>query len=158
MPRDGEAVHSLLQASYPVLMAPAYDENVLAPALELMTKANVSLLASGTYYVAEARGGLVVGCGGWTFERPGTAVVEAKLGHLRHFGTHPAWLYRGVGRAIYGVCESNARSAGVATFECYSSLNAEVFYQALGFESVRRIDLQLAQGVILPSVLMRREI
>jgi N-acetylglutamate synthase-like GNAT family acetyltransferase len=157
-PDDAVAVQALLQASYPVLMASAYDKAILDPALELMTKANRSLLASGTYYVAEARGGLVVGCGGWTRERPGSGELEAKLGHIRHFATHPAWTNRGIGRAIYQLCEAGARSAGVATFECHASLNGEGFYAALGFESVRRIDIEFAPHVALPCVLMRRQI
>lgn len=157
-PSDAAAVESLLQASYPVIMASAYDKALLAPALELMTKANVSLLASGSFYVAQAPGGLVAGCGGWTRERPGTCTVEPKLGHIRHFATRPDWTHRGIGRSIYHLCETGARSAGVTTFECYSSLNAEAFYSALGFERVRTINIELGDGVALPSVLMRRRI
>ena len=68
---DAAAVDRLLQASYPELMAPSYDEESLAPALKLMTKANSSLLVSGTYYVAELSTGLLVGCGGWTLGTTG---------------------------------------------------------------------------------------
>ncbi|MCK7580884.1 MAG: hypothetical protein MZV65_38240 [Chromatiales bacterium] len=62
-PKDSSAVEEVLKASYPAQMAIAYDQAVLVPVLKLITKANVSLLASGTYYVAEARGGAVIGCG-----------------------------------------------------------------------------------------------
>jgi predicted N-acetyltransferase YhbS len=157
-PEDAAAVDGLLQASYPKLMASAYAEESLAPALKLMTRSNPSLLGSGTYYVAERQTGLVVSCGGWTLERPGTRTVEPHLGHIRHFATHPGWTKRGVGRDIYRLCESAARSAGVIAFECYSSLNAEKFYSALGFENIREIDLELQPGVLLRAVLMRREL
>jgi hypothetical protein len=73
---DAAGVDALLQASYPKLMASAYDAVLLAPALELMTKANISLLTSGTYYVAESPGGLVIGCGGWSLARPGSRTFE----------------------------------------------------------------------------------
>jgi N-acetylglutamate synthase-like GNAT family acetyltransferase len=139
-------------------MASSYDEESLAPALKLMTRSNPALLGSGTYYVAELPTGLVVGCGGWTLERPGTGTVEPHLGHIRHFARHPGWTKRGVGRAIYRLCEGAARSAGVIGFECYSSLNAEQFYTALGFENIREIDLELQPGVLLRAVLMRREL
>ena len=155
---DAERVGALLEASYPPLMATAYDERALAPALKLMTKANPSLLISGTYYVAESSDNFVVGCGGWTLERPGTAVTEAGLAHIRHFATDPAWTRRGVGRAIYDRCETAARLVGVHTFECYSSLNAEAFYSALGFRRVRELSLELKSDVVLPVVLMSREI
>lgn len=157
-PDDVAAVEALLEASYPALMRPAYEEAVLAPALKLVTKANPSLLASGTYYVAEAERGLVVGCGGWTLERPGTGTVEPNLAHIRHFGTHPAWTKRGIGRAIYRLCESGARAAGATTLECYSTLNGEAFYAALGFESIGPIEVELVPDVMLPGILMRRRI
>ncbi len=152
---DVKGVGALLQASYPILMESAYDEVLLAPALKLMTRPNPALLASGTFYLAEARDGLVVGCGGWTLERPGGDVVEAGLAHIRHFGTHPNWTHRGIGRAIYRLCEANAQSAGITSFECDASLNAEGFYSALGFESIRRMDCALSSSVALPGVLMR---
>jgi len=155
---DAAAVDRLLQVSYPKLMASSYDKELLAPALKLMTKANASLLGSGTYYVAELPTGLVVGCGGWTLERPGTGTVGPHVGHVRHFATHPDWTRRGVGRAIYHLCESAARSAGVIALECYSSLNAEKFYSALGFEHIREIDIELKPSVVLRAMLMRREL
>ena len=68
--------------------------------------------------------------------------IEAMLGHIRHFGTHPDWTNRGIGRAIYRLCEADARSAGITSFECYSTFNAESFYSVLGFESIRSIDVE----------------
>jgi len=155
---DVASVDPLLQRSYPELMGLAYEESVIAPALKLLTRAQPSLLASGRYYVAESRSGLVVGCGGWSLERPGTNTVELDMAHIRHFATHPEWTQRGIGRAIFHLCETAARSAGVHILECYSSLNAEGFYAALGFESVRRIQIDLGRNVVLPAILMRRTI
>ena len=157
-PGDAAGVSALLGTAYPVLMEPVYDKALLAPALELMSRANPALLASGQYYVAQTPDGPVVGCGGWTMQRPGDGAVEPGLGHIRHFATHPDWTNRGIGRAIYRRCETDARSMGITRFECYSSLNAEGFYAALGFESVRRIELALGPDVGLPAVLMRRGI
>jgi N-acetylglutamate synthase-like GNAT family acetyltransferase len=157
-PEDAERVAKLLEASYPPLMAGAYDEGTLAPALKLMTRANPSLLASGTYYLAESFGHRVVGCGGWTLERPGTAVREPGLAHIRHFATDAAWTRRGVGRALYDRCEADARLVGVRAFECYSSLNAEAFYAALGFRRVRAFSIEFGPNVSLPAVLMSRKI
>ena len=155
---DAASVTALLQASYPKLMQSAYDTNVLAPALELMTKAQTTLLVSGTYYVAESQKGQMVGCGGWTRERPGDGIVKEGVGHIRHFGTHPEWTKCGIGRAIYSRCETDGRNAGLTRFECYSSLNAESFYSAIGFEHVRRVDIEMVSNVVLPSVFMQRRI
>ena len=148
----------MLAASYGTLMRPDYNPAVLAAALPAITKASPVLLASETYFVAEAKLGLLVGCGGWTRERPGKGDVAEGLGHIRHFGTHPDWIGRAVGRSIYAACERQARAAGVTRFECYSSLNAKWFYAALGFETVRRIEIELGPGLTLPSILMTRSL
>lgn len=157
-PADGRAVGALLRASYPVLMRAGYDEAVLKGALPLMTRANPTLLSSGTYYVAETGSGLMVGCGGWTRERPGTGEVLPQLGHIRHFATHPDWIGRGIGRAIHDRCEEAARSAGVTRFECYASRNAAGFYAALGFSALREIAVPMGPDLAFPSVLMARTI
>ncbi len=154
-PKDAAAVEEVLKASYPALMAVAYDEAVLTPVLKLITKANISLLASGTYYVAEAGDGLVIGCGGWTIEKPPSADdVGSGVGHLRHFGTSPAWTRSGIGRAIFRQCESNAKFANVKELEVCSSLNAEQFYAALGFEKIKIISVAIGPNQF-PSILMR---
>ena len=152
---DDARVSELLKASYPVLMASSYCEAVLAGALPLMTRANAMLLSAGTYYLAVSDNGSFVGCGGWTRERPGSGEVAPVLAHIRHFATHPDWIGRGIGRAIYVKCECEARSGGVQRFECYSSLNAEGFYATLGFHPIRQIALPMGQ-VELPSILMER--
>ena len=159
-PGDEAAVSAMLGASYGTLMQRHYDKAALAAALPAITKASPTLLASGTYFVAEAgtESKLLVGCGGWTHERPGTGELVEGLGHIRHFGVHPNWIGRALGRSIYAACERQARAAGVTRFECYSSLNAEGFYAALGFVVSGRMEIELGPGLTLPSVLMKRSI
>ena len=157
-PQDAEGVSAVLEQSYPILMKSSYDDSVLASALKYMTKANPTLLGSGSYFVAESEEGCVVGCGGWTVARPGDGKVQSQVGHVRHFGTHPNWTRRGIGKAIYRACEVSARAAGITRLECYSSLNAEMFYSALGFDRLRRIDIEIGDRVSFPGILMRRAI
>jgi len=157
-PQDQVAVGVLLEASYPVLMGDSYDPAALTAALPAMTKANPVLLSSGRYYLAETGDGLAVGCGGWSRERPGKGDVEPGLAHLRHFATRPDWTGRGVGRAIYALCESAAQAESVTRFECFSSLNADGFYAALGFRLIERIELPFGPDCLLPSLWMERAI
>ncbi|MGZ8336264.1 MAG: hypothetical protein ACXWU1_06345, partial [Allosphingosinicella sp.] len=106
-PEDAAAVGRILVASYPALMAGAYEPELLARALPMIVRPHPRLLAGGTYYLAKAaaaperRGGLPIGCGGWSRERPGTSQTEPGLAHIRHFATHGDWIGRGVGRALY---------------------------------------------------------
>ena len=157
-PQDEAPVSDLLNASYSTLMASRYDQTILAAALPFMTQANLALLSAGTFYVAETADGSIAGCGGWSRERPGTMEVRPELGHVRHFATHPNWLRRSIGHAIYAQCENAARSAGMRRFECYSSLNAVGFYVALGFKTIRQIEIAMGPGLMMPSMLMERSI
>ena len=155
---DSAKISSLLQASYPELLRPAYDAKLLEKVLPRMTVAQPGLLESGSYYVAETSDGAIVGCGGWTKERPGTGEITAKVGHIRHFGVHPDWTRRGVGKALYRRCELDARDAGLSQFECYASLNGEPFYAALGFKRLAEIELDMFDELRFPSVHMVADI
>ncbi len=157
-PEDETSVSELLKASYSVLLPPSYDEAILAVALPMITRANPALLSAGTFFVAETAGGLIIGCGGWTRESPGEGNVVPELGHLRHFAIHPKWIGRTIGRSIFALCEEQARSAGVRRFECYSGLNSEGFYTALGFERIRQMAIPIGQDSKLPVVVMQRSI
>ena len=158
IPDDEAGVSGLLLDSYPVLMAAAYDATLLAAAVPIMARANPKLLQCGTYFVAEDASGVLIGCGGWTPERPGDGRIKRTLGHIRHFGVHPQPTRGGVGRALFQHCETTARAAGIQRFECYASLNAEAFYAALGFAAVRTIDIAMGPRLELPAVVMKRTI
>ena len=153
---DEESVTALLQASYPILMSSRYSLEMLSVLLPTMTKANPSLLSSGTFYLAEIPHKTVIGCGGWTRERPGSGKITTGVGHIRHFATHPEWVGKSVGRRIYEMCEREAKIAKIHCLECYSSLNAEGFYAALGFQAVKNMEILLGNHQKIAIVLMRR--
>ena len=79
---DLAAVDAVLARAYPRLLKPDYPPSVLVTALPLISRAQPSLLASGTYYVAEDDAGQIVGAGGWTKDR-----ASSELGHIRHVVT-----------------------------------------------------------------------
>ena len=150
-------IDKLLARSYPTLMAGAYRKEVLLVALPILTKSSPELLKSGTYYVAE-ESGRILGCGGWTFERPGTSELTPGLAHLRHFATDPAFVRQGVGRMIFRECARAAAHEGATTFQAYSSLNAESFYRSLGLTRVKEIDLPKRLTVAIPAIFMEGSI
>jgi GNAT superfamily N-acetyltransferase len=154
---DENAISALLEASYSVLMAPAYDEAVLAQFLPVITKANTGLLASGRFFVVRERNA-VTGCGGWSEERPGSRECVAGVGHVRHFAVHPEATARGIGRAIMAQCEQGARKSGAEILECYSSCNAEPFYERLGFQRVAPIVVAIGPVIRMPAVHMTKRL
>jgi GNAT superfamily N-acetyltransferase len=157
-PQDADSVTAVLAPSYGELWADVYPAELLARALPTTTRANPKLLASGRYYLVEARTGEPAGCGGWSAHPPGASEPDPRRAHIRHFATHPGWLRRGVGRMLYARCEIDARAAGFAVFETYASLNGESFYAALGFRSLERIETPMPGGVRFPAIRMERGI
>lgn len=83
---DIEGITALLERCYPVLMSTSYEQEVLAIALPAMTKANPHLISTGQFYLVEYEG-IVVGCGGWSFDTPGTG---KSLKASRMFATLPS--------------------------------------------------------------------
>ena len=152
------SINHLLGESFPALLPTHYDKHVLRNTLPFMTSVQPALLSSGTYYIAENAEGEAIGCGGWTRERPGNSEVIFGLGHIRHFCTHSLWVNRGVGRAIYLKCEEEARSGDVSRFECYSTLNAVRFYEALGFSRKHDIEIPMANNASLTAAVMFKTI
>jgi N-acetylglutamate synthase-like GNAT family acetyltransferase len=157
--KDEAAVTNLLRESYGVLMADAYDPALLLRVLPIITRANMRLLNSGTYYLAlDRETEAVIGCGGWNLEAPGKngcASTRPGIGHIRHFAVHPDAAGRGVGRALFHECKRSAVTAHVYELDCLASLNAEGFYAALGFKRFGAVGVPLANGVSLPSIDMR---
>ena len=80
---------------------------------------------------------------------------------LRACYVHPEAARCGVGRALVAELESHARAAGLETLELDASLNAETFYRALGYRSLRRGVHQLhraGRDVPMPCVKMRKDL
>ncbi len=152
---DAPATSALLKAAYAVLMPDGHDDPVMAAALPMMSRANPALLASGTYYLAETGCGQLVGAGGWTEGRPENGKTQPGLAHIRHFAVHPDWTGHGIGRALYEKCSKEARAIGSQRFNCYATHYAQGFYKALGFRSVRQLEVRMGPDLIFPAVLMK---
>lgn len=146
---DLAAVDALLARSYPKLLKADYPPSVLVTALPIISRAQPDLLACGTYYVAEAGDGRIIGAGGWTPDRKNRI-----LGHIRHVATDDRVLRAGVGRALMYRSFADARAAGKTKLECWATRTAVPFYTAVGFEVIGPMDVTLAGGVSFPSIRM----
>ena len=153
---DACGVSDLLKTSYGELLAGHYESALLARALPLISRANPALLNSGRYFVAYDGENRIVGCGGWSVDRPGTGELEGGLAHVRHFATHPSWVRRGVAKALLLRCIRDADAHGAEAIESFSTLSAVDFYRALGFDVIQEMNVELTPGLEFPSVRMRR--
>lgn len=112
------------------------------------------LLNLGRYYFAELAGE-VLGCGGWSIDEPGTKLVTPGLGHIRNLTVAPRAQGQGVGRALMRHIYAEAHKIGISEFLCFSSLEAEAFYQNLGFVVLQRQELSLPTGRKIPMIRMK---
>ena len=154
-PADSEAVSAVLLASYSTLLATHYDPDMLEGALPFIGRANPTLLASGTYYLAESRTGAILGCGGWSTMRPGGGENIPGEAHIRHFATHPDWQGRGIGASLMARCFAEAEPFA-SRLHCFSTLNAEPFYRACGFKTIGPIKVPMGPTLKFPAMQMAR--
>ncbi|MEL7344517.1 MAG: GNAT family N-acetyltransferase [Pseudomonadota bacterium] len=151
-------IDALLSASYPALLKHDYAPSILVTAIPLISRAQPNLIASGTYFVAQAEDTALVAAGGWTRGAPPGSQSQAQVGHIRHVVTDHRRTRQGVGRRLMQAVIADARAAGMTRLECMSTLTAEAFYQACGFRTLRDITVPLREGIAFPAKAMTMEI
>ncbi len=126
------------------------------------------LIADGAYFVIEAEG-QVAGCGGWSRRAtlyggdhtPGrdAALLDPAVdaARIRAMYTHPAFVRRGVGRLILGLCEAAARAEGFRRIELMGTLSGVPLYRSAGFVEMERIE-DARGGVPVPLVRMGKDL
>ena len=155
---DIGALDRLFQRSYARLLAADYPPSVLVTAVPVIGRAQPALVASGRFYLVEDRDGRVLGAGGWSLQRPGGRHATVGVGHVRHVAADPDAVGRGVGRRLLDHVVRDALGNGITELHCQSTLTAEPFYQAMGFESQGAITLPLRGGFGFPAVFMVRHL
>lgn len=157
-PDDSSAVEMVSKASYDHHFPAAYEAEVLSAVLPVITKASAMLLESGHFFVAEMAEGEVVGCGGWSEEKPGTRERDGETAHLRHFAVAPNAGGAGIGRQIFTACHAQAATTGLTRLEVLSSLNATAFYARMGFAETGPRTAMIAGTLPFPAIDMHRHI
>ena len=154
-PTDLPEIDALLARSYPVLLKNAYPPSTLVTAVPLISKAQPRLIASGTYFVV-SDDRQIVGAGGWTRALPGSwARGGSTVGNIRHVVTDHRQARRGIGRKLMSHIIKSARQGGMTQLDCFSTLMAEPFYAACGFETVAPMSVSLAPGIDFPAIRMQ---
>ncbi len=162
-PGDQQALDRLFGQSYPALLKTAYPPSIMVTAVPLISRAKPELIVSGSYFVVTcadgAEEGCIVGAGGWTARERGTGRVGVSAtGHVRHVVTDHRRVRQGIGRALMGHVIETARGAGMSRLDCLSTLNAEAFYRACGFETREPVTVPLRAGIDFPAIRMQRSL
>ena len=125
------------------------------------------LIADGTYYSAVS-GDEIVGCGGWSKRKTLFGGDQMKSNEdnlldptvdparIRAFFVHPQWARQGIGKRIILTCEAAARQDGFQRMELAATLPGEPLYAALGYQVVKRFEVAMADGEVLPVAQMAK--
>jgi GNAT superfamily N-acetyltransferase len=166
---DRAALERLIAESARGLSRGDYTEGQVEAALASVFGVDTDLIHDGTYYVAEA-GGEPVGCGGWGRRRtlfggdryaardPGYLDPAREPAKIRAFFVHPGWARRGVAARILETCEREAEARGFRSLELMATLPGVPFYAARGYEAGAQVAYEIADGVKIEFVPMRKEL
>ena len=169
-------LRELIEASVRQLQAHDYTEQQREAALRTVFGVDSQLIADGTYLVADAsdargaesRKPAIAACGGWSkrktlFGGDQWSGREDSLldpahdaAKIRAFFVHPAWARQGVGTLILDACENAARAAGFTRFEMGATLTGVKLFGVKGYTPVKRMDVTLDNGEVLPIVQMEK--
>lgn len=166
---DRDAIQELIAASARGLSQTDYSEQQIESAISDVFGVDTSLIADGTYFVAEHDDELV-GCGGWSkrktlfggdqFATRDTTELDPRSepAKIRAFFVHPQWARKGMAQEILSRCEAEARAAGFHSVELMATLPGVKFYAACGYQESAQFDYEMASGGTLPLVPMRKEL
>jgi GNAT superfamily N-acetyltransferase len=166
---DRAALERLIAESARGLSRGDYSDEQVEAAIASVFGVDTDLIHDGTYYVAEFEGS-AVGCGGWSKRRTlfgGDRYGARDSGYLdplrepakiRAFFVHPGWARRGVAGAILKTCEREAEAEGFRSLELMATLPGLPFYAARGYEAGDQVSYEIAEGVTIEFVPMRKEL
>lgn len=169
---DAPRLHELIALSVRGLMSSFYGSEELELALGNWLGLDTQLILDQTYFaVTPARDdAALVGCGGWS-KRSTPYGSDHRSGRedrlldprtepakIRAFFIHPAWARRGIGSRILKASEQAAIAAGFRTAEMGATLSGVPLYARCGYREGQRLDLPLANGLVLPIVKMHKQL
>jgi GNAT superfamily N-acetyltransferase len=146
------ALEALITASARTLSRGHYDDREIEAAVAHVFGVDSDLVDDGTYFVAQAPDGTILGCGGWSrrktlFGGDRAAGRDAGLldpatdaARIRAFFTAPGHERQGVASRLLAACESAARKAGFLRTALMATLPGLPFYAAHGYRAGEAVD------------------
>ena len=166
---DRDAITQLIAESTRRLSRDHYSDAQIEAAIASVFGVDTALIEDGTYFVAD-QDGMLIGCGGWSKRRalyggdqftsrePGNLDPETEPARIRSFFVHPQHARKGVARTMLSICEREAQENGFHSLELMSTLPGIKLYEACGYTRQGFFDLELADGVKIDFVPMRKEL
>jgi len=134
-PADLPALRTLIPESVRALSTTFYTESIIESAIQNIFGVDTTLIADGTYFVAECESTSVIcGCGGWSKRRTLFGGDQHKseedplldprtdAARIRAFFVAPACARRGIGALLMQTCATAAFNAGFRQLELMATL------------------------------------
>jgi GNAT superfamily N-acetyltransferase len=162
---DLPAIATLVEQSIRTLCADDYSPEEVHSLARQIAAVDARLIGDHSYFVVEI-GGVLAGCGGWSFREsphppardggvrylnPGTEPAQ-----LRAFYVHPDFARRGIGSMLLDLCESIAADHGFKRIELFATLTGAKFYAARGYRVVETLEVRHPDGLTLRGVKMAK--
>ncbi len=165
---DQTEIELLIAESVRGLSRDDYNHRQIELSIKSVFGVDVELILDETYFVAEADG-KIVGCGGWSKRKTlyGASVYSSSrdsaeldpktdAAKIRAFFIHPAWARKGIGKAILGLCEREAKSYGFESAEMMSTLPGVKLYSVCGYAGDEQVAISVDDDVEIECVRMRK--
>ncbi|HEY1174169.1 MAG TPA: GNAT family N-acetyltransferase [Verrucomicrobiae bacterium] len=159
----------LIPLSVRKLQAAWYTSEQMEAALGPVFGVDRQLIEDGTYYVVR-QDSQIIAAGGWSRRKSLFGGDQSRLApdpeldpahdpaRIRAFFVHPDWVRRGLGRVLLNTCEQAIRNAGFRQIDLVATLAGEPLYAAAGYQVIRRFDIPLRDGLLLPGVQMGKRL
>ena len=166
---DIPALHRVMNRAIDSLQGDFLDSAQVAASHQVMGL-DSQLVRDGTYFVVTEET-QIAGCGGWSFRATlygGDASIVGReparldptrdAAKVRAMYTDPAFVRRGVGRLILGLCEDAARRAGFARVELMGTAAGLPLYRASGYVPLGAGEEADVDGVKVPLLKMGKRL
>ena len=165
---DIPSLEALIPLSARRLQIGYYSRDQIEGAIGTVFGVDSQLIKDGTYFVA-VENGAIVGAGGWSKRKTLYGGDHGKTAEdpLRDPATEPAMIRaffvdpdharRGIGRRLLELSEAGAARDGFSRLEIIATLAGEPLYTSLGYDTVERFEIGLANGASMPVVRMKKE-
>jgi GNAT superfamily N-acetyltransferase len=167
---DVVAIRELIEASVRGLQLADYSLAQREGALATVFTVDSQLIADGTYFVAITEGGVMAGCGGWSFRKtlyggdhqmekiaPERLDARKDAAKIRAIFVHPDFARMGLGSLILSTAEEAAKEEGFTRFEMGSTLTGVTLYEQKGYREIERRKVPVGGGETIEVVRMVKD-
>jgi N-acetylglutamate synthase-like GNAT family acetyltransferase len=168
---DKPLIEALIEESVRGLSRDDYDARQIELSIKTVFGVDTELIDDETYFVVEAEGGKIAGCGGWSKRKTlygASAYAQSRDSELldpqtdaakiRAFFIHPEFARKGIGTMILEACEREARAHGFKSAEMMATLPGVKLYAVRGYSGDQEVKVPVGENIDIICIKMRKNL